>query len=79
MIPINEINCIIDNYIDDIFSALCGFANPSSIGIQLAGLGAMAPSRKTDLSQVVFRAFFAGVLTTCMNACVAGSLLSSKQ
>ena len=57
--------------------ALCGFANPGSIGIQLGGLSAMAPTRKKDLAEIVFRAFFAGVLTTCMNACVAGSLLST--
>ncbi len=35
--------------------ALCGFANPSSIGIQLGGLGAMAPERKGDMAQVVIR------------------------
>ena len=56
--------------------ALCGFANPSSIGIQLGGLGAMAPERKPDLAQIVFRAFIAGCLTSCLNACVAGSLLT---
>ena len=58
--------------------ALCGFANPGSIGIQLGGLGAMAPERKTDLAQVVLRAFVAGCVTSCLNACVAGSLISTK-
>ena len=58
--------------------ALCGFANPSSIGIQLGGLGAIAPERKTDLAQIVVRAFVAGCFTSFLNACVAGSLISSK-
>ena len=57
---------------------MCGFANPSSIGIQVAGLRAMAPSRGKEISEVVFRAFLAGVMTTSMNACVAGALLSTK-
>lgn len=58
--------------------ALCGFANPGSIGIQLGGLGAMAPERKTDLAQIVFRAFIAGCFTSFLNACVAGALISAK-
>ena len=58
--------------------ALCGFANPSSIGIQVAGLRAMAPERGKEISETVFRAFIAGVFVTSMNACVAGSLLSTK-
>ena len=57
--------------------ALCGFANVGSIGIQLGGLGAMAPERKTDLAQVVGRAFIAGCMTSFINACVAGALIST--
>lgn len=53
--------------------ALCGFANLSSIGIQLGGIGAMAPSRKSDLSRLVLRALFAGTVTTLMTASLAGS------
>ena len=56
--------------------ALCGFANVGSIGVQLGGLGAMAPERKSDLAQVAFRAFIAGCLTSFINACVAGALIS---
>ena len=56
--------------------ALCGFANVGSIGIQLGGLGAMAPERKSDLAQTVFRAFIAGCMTSFINACVAGALIS---
>jgi len=59
--------------------ALCGFANPGSIGIQLGGLGAMAPERKQDLAQVVFRSFIAGCVTSMLNACVAGSLLTIEE
>ena len=58
--------------------ALCGFANPGSIGIQLGGLGAIAPERKTVLAQIVLRAFVAGCVTSCLNACVAGALISTK-
>lgn len=58
--------------------ALCGFANPGSIGIQLGGLGAIAPDRKKDLAQVVTRAFVAGCFTSFLNACVAGALISTK-
>ena len=56
--------------------ALCGFANPSSIGIQLGGLGAIAPERKEDLARLVLRAFVAGCFTSFLNACVAGAIIS---
>lgn len=56
--------------------ALCGFANPGSIGIQLGGLGALAPERKTDFAQVVLRAFIAGCTASLLNACVAGALIA---
>jgi nucleoside permease NupC len=49
-----------------------------SIGIQLGGLGALAPERKTDLAKVVLRAFVAGCVTSFLNACVAGTLISIK-
>jgi len=54
--------------------ALCGFANFGSVAIQIGGLGAMAPERKTDLSRLAFRAMFAGAMATCITACVAGVL-----
>ena len=47
-------------------------------GIQLGGLGAIAPERKEDLARIVVRAFVAGCLTSFLNACVAGSLISTK-
>lgn len=56
--------------------ALCGFANFSSIAIQIGGIGGMAPSRQSDLSKLGMRALFAATLATMMTATIAGSLLS---
>lgn len=55
--------------------ALCGFANFASIGIQIGGLSAMAPERKSDIAQIVLRAMIAGCWVSFLNACVAGVLL----
>jgi CNT family concentrative nucleoside transporter len=55
--------------------ALCGFANFSSIGIQLGGIGALAPERRTDLARLGFRALLAGTLANYLSACIAGILL----
>ena len=55
--------------------ALCGFANLSSIGIQLGGIGALAPERRVDLAQLGFRALLAGTLANFLSACIAGILL----
>ncbi|XP_014668608.1 PREDICTED: sodium/nucleoside cotransporter 1-like [Priapulus caudatus] len=52
--------------------ALCGFANFGSIGMQLGGLGAMAPSRKHDLASLAIRALIAGSMASIVTACVAG-------
>lgn len=54
--------------------ALCGFANFGSIGIQLGGLTAMCPERRSDISKLVFSAMVAGHITCCLTACVAGIL-----
>ncbi len=54
--------------------ALCGFANFASVAIQIGGLSAMAPDRKTDLSRLALRAMVAGAIATCMTACMAGVL-----
>ncbi len=56
--------------------ALCGFANFSSVAIQVGGLGAMAPERRGDLARIGLRAMFGGAIATCMTACVAGVLAS---
>jgi concentrative nucleoside transporter, CNT family len=55
--------------------ALCGFANFSSIGIQLGGIGAIAPERRGDLARLGFRAMLGGTLAAFMTACVAGVLI----
>jgi CNT family concentrative nucleoside transporter len=55
--------------------ALCGFANFSSIAIQIGGIGALAPSRKSDLARLGLRAMAAGTLANFMSACIAGMLL----
>ena len=55
--------------------ALCGFANFSSIGIQIGGIGAIAPKRRTELSRVAVRAMFAGAFVSWISASIAGMLL----
>jgi CNT family concentrative nucleoside transporter len=55
--------------------ALCGFANFSSIGIQIGGIGALAPERKNDLARLGPRALLAGTFANFMTACIAGMLL----
>jgi len=56
--------------------ALTGFANISSIGIQLGGIGAMAPDRRGDLARLGTRALVGGFLATLINAAVAGLLMN---
>src|SRR5207237_9743766 len=55
--------------------ALCGFANFSSIGIQIGGIGALAPNRRHDLARLGLRAMFAGTPANFMTATIAGFLL----
>src|SRR5262245_22720448 len=55
--------------------ALCGFANFGSIGIQIGGIGALAPERKNDLARLGLRALLAGTFANFMTACIAGMLL----
>jgi concentrative nucleoside transporter, CNT family len=55
--------------------ALCGFANFGSMGIQIGGIGSLEPSRRQDLTKLVFRALIAGTLASYMSATLAGMLL----
>ena len=55
--------------------ALCGFANISSIGIQLGGIGGLAPERKSDIAQLGIKALIGGTLVTLMNAAIIGILI----
>jgi concentrative nucleoside transporter, CNT family len=55
--------------------ALCGFANFSSIGIQMGGIGALAPNKRGDLARLGLRAMLAGTMANLMSASIAGMLL----
>ena len=56
--------------------ALTGFANFASVGIQLGGIGAMAPARRPDLARFGLRALYVGFLATILNASIAGIFLN---
>lgn len=55
--------------------ALCGFANFASIGVQLGGIGAIAPERKADLAELALKAMTGGAIASWLTACVAGLLI----
>ena len=65
-VPMTERTKVILTY------ALCGFSNFGAIGIQLGGIGPLAPERRSDLAQLGLRAMFGGMLAACMTACLAG-------
>ena len=52
--------------------ALCGFANFMSIGIQIGGIGALAPDRRSDLATLGVKALIGGTLASLLSACIAG-------
>ena len=66
--PLSERAVVILTY------ALCGFSNFASIGIQIGGIGALAPERRKELTEIAFRAMLGGALACCMTACIAGVL-----
>ena len=66
---ISEKSAIIASY------ALCGFANFGSIGIQLGGIGSMAPEKRNILSKIVFKAMIGGALASWLTATIAGILI----
>jgi CNT family concentrative nucleoside transporter len=55
--------------------ALCGFANFSSIGIQIGGIGALAPNKRTELAQLGLRALMAGTMANLMSASIVGIMM----
>jgi CNT family concentrative nucleoside transporter len=69
--PLSQKSAVILSY------ALCGFSNFASIGVQLGGIGGIAPERRTDLAKIGFRAMIAGVLAANMTATIAGILYKS--
>ena len=54
--------------------AMCGFANPGSLGIMIGGMGTMAPSRRDEIVELGVRSIIAGTLATCMTGAVVGIL-----
>ncbi len=68
-VPISERSVVLATY------ALCGFSNFASIGIQIGGLGPLAPERRGDLARLGLRAMIGGTLTNCMMACVVGIMI----
>lgn len=69
MVNLNPRSVVISTY------ALCGFANFSSIAIQIGGIGALAEKRRTVLAELGMRSLLAGTLACLMTACVAGILV----
>jgi CNT family concentrative nucleoside transporter len=55
--------------------ALCGFANLSSIGIQIGGIGALAPNKRNVLAKLGFRAMIAGTMANLLSAAIVGLLM----
>ena len=66
---ISERSFIIGTY------ALCGFANFSSIAIQIGGIGGIAPERRGDLAKIGLKAMFGGAIASWLTATIAGILL----
>ena len=66
---LTEKSLIISSY------ALCGFANFASIGIQIGGIGSLAPERRGDLSQIALKAMIGGALASWLTATIAGIML----
>ena len=56
--------------------ALCGFANPASVGIQISAFSTLSPTRRQDFARIAFRAYIAGSMACFLTACVAGSLIA---
>jgi CNT family concentrative nucleoside transporter len=52
--------------------AMCGFANPGSLGIMIGGMGTMAPEKRDEIVSLGFRSIIAGTLATCMTGAVIG-------
>lgn len=55
--------------------AICGFANFSSVGMQIGGIGALAPERRTDLAKLGMRALLCGTLASYLSAAIAGIII----
>lgn len=67
--PLSEKGLIIASF------AICGFANFSSVGMQIGGIGALAPERRVDLAKLGIRALISGTLASYLSATIAGMLI----
>ena len=67
--PLSEKGLIIASF------AICGFANFSSVGMQIGGIGSLAPERRTDLAKLGMRALVSGTLASYLSATIAGMLV----
>ena len=67
--PLSEKGLIITSF------AICGFANFSSVGMQIGGIGSLAPERRADLAKLGIRALISGTLASYLSATIAGMLL----
>ena len=70
-----EANPLSERSRDILTYALCGFSNFAAIGIQVGGIGGLAPSRKDEIARLGLRAMLGGTLACLMTACVAGIFL----
>ena len=71
----NEIPIMTEKGLLIISIAICGFANFSSVGMQIGGIGALAPERRADLAKLGLKALFCGTLASYLSACIAGILM----
>ena len=67
--PLSEKGLIISSF------AICGFANFSSVGMQIGGISALVPERRADLAKLGIRALISGTLASYLSACIAGMLV----
>ena len=67
--PLSEKGLIIASF------AICGFANFSSVGMQIGGIGALVPERRADLAKLGMRALLCGTLASYLSASIAGILM----
>ena len=71
----NEIPIVTEKGLMIISIAICGFANFSSVGMQISGIGELAPERRADLAKLGLKALLCGTLASYLSACIAGILM----
>lgn len=71
----HTVNAVTPKGLTIITIAICGFANFASVGMQIGGIGALAPERRTDLAKLAMRALLCGTLASYLSAAIAGILV----